>query len=224
MCFLGNLHNVIIGCWSAKCLRQQWKNANIILVHKLKGDRAECCNSCGISLPSAAGWVLGKVMHTCLLEIVVNHVMPESQCGFLRGLSTIDMIFVARRQQEKCHEQHQDICMAFVDQTKAFDKVNSRPSLEQFAQIWLLFQVNCHTTTISYRHLCSSCHGCVSVLLLSCWSGSETNLCYRPNHLKPASSRYYSCITPWPPIIWSRWNWVSSWLWSLQPATSPGKI
>ena len=103
------------------CLRQQWEHyANIILVHKQKGDRAECCNSCGISLPSVAGRVLGKIMHTCLLEHVVDHVMPESQCGFRRGRSTIDMIFIARRQHEKCHEQHQDICMAFVDLIKAF--------------------------------------------------------------------------------------------------------
>ena len=123
VCFLRNLHNFIIGCWSAKCLRQQWKNANIILVRKPKGDRAECCNSCGISLPTVAGWVLGQIMHTCLLEYVVDHVMPESQCEFRRGRSTIDMIFVARREQEKCHEQHQDICMAFVDLTKAFDTV-----------------------------------------------------------------------------------------------------
>ena len=32
------------------------------------------------------------------------------------------MIFVARQLQERCREQHQDLCMAFVDLTKAFDK------------------------------------------------------------------------------------------------------
>ena len=36
------LHTFILDCWSAKCLPQQWKNANIILVYKQKGDRAEC--------------------------------------------------------------------------------------------------------------------------------------------------------------------------------------
>ena len=34
------------------------------------------------------------------------------------------MIFVARQLQEKCREQHQDLYMAFVDLTKAFDTVN----------------------------------------------------------------------------------------------------
>ena len=34
------------------------------------------------------------------------------------------MIFVARQLQEKCREQHQDLYLAFVDLTKAFDTVN----------------------------------------------------------------------------------------------------
>ena len=118
------LHNFILDCWSAKCLPQQWKNANIILVHKQKGDRAECGNSRGISLLSVAGKVLAKIMLTRLLEHVVDLVLPESQCGFRRGRSTIDMIFVARQLQEKCREQHQDLFLAFVDLTKAFDTVN----------------------------------------------------------------------------------------------------
>ena len=118
------LHNFILDCWSAKCLPQQWKNANIILVHKQKGDRAECGNSRGISLLSVASKVLAKIMLTRLLEHVVDLILPESQCGFRRGRSTIDMIFVARQLQEKCREQHQDLYLAFVDLTKAFDTVN----------------------------------------------------------------------------------------------------
>ena len=109
------LHNFIPYCWSAKCPPQHWKNANIILVHKQKGDRAECDNSRGISLLSVAGNVLAKIMLTRLLEHVVDLVLPESQCGFRSGRSSIDMIFVARQLQEKCREQHQDIFLAFVD-------------------------------------------------------------------------------------------------------------
>ena len=63
-------------------------------------------------------------MLTRLLEQVVDLVLPESQCRFRRGRSTIDMIFVARQLQEKCREQHPDLCLAFVDLTKAFDTVN----------------------------------------------------------------------------------------------------
>ena len=59
-----------------------------------------------------------------LLEHVVDLVLPESQCGFRYGCSTIDMIFVARQLQEKYCEQHLDLYLAFVDLTKAFDTVN----------------------------------------------------------------------------------------------------
>ena len=118
------LHNFILDCWSAKCLPQQWKNAKIILVYKQKGDRADCGNSRRISLLSVAGKVLVNIMLTRPLEHVVDLVLPEPQCGFRRGRSTIDLIFVARQPQEKCREQHQDLYMAFVDLTKAFDTVN----------------------------------------------------------------------------------------------------
>ena len=118
------LHNFILDCWSAKFLPQQWKNANISLVYKQMGYQAECGNSRGISLLSVASRVMAKVMRTRLLEHVVDLVLPESQCGFLLGRCTIDMIFVTRQLQEKCREQHQDLCMAFVDLTKAFDTVN----------------------------------------------------------------------------------------------------
>ena len=91
---------------------------------KQKGDRVECGNSHGISLLSVAGKVLAKIMLTRHLEHVADLVLPESQCGFRCGRRTNEMIFVARQLQEKCCEQHQDLYMAFVDLTKAFDTVN----------------------------------------------------------------------------------------------------
>ena len=68
--------------------------------------------------------MLAKIMLTRLLEHVVDLVMPESQCGFRRGRSTIGMIFVARQLQEKFRVQHKDLYLAFVDLTKTFDTVN----------------------------------------------------------------------------------------------------
>ena len=99
-------------------------NANIILVHKEMGYRAECSNSRGISLLSVAGKVQAKIMLTRLLEHVVDPVLTESQCGFRRGRSTIDLIFVARQLQEKCRDQHLDLYLAIVDLTQAIDTVN----------------------------------------------------------------------------------------------------
>jgi len=121
---LHRLHSFIACVWNSRQLPQQWKDANIVTIYKRKGDRAECGNSRGISLLSAAGKVLARVMLRRLLTHVVDIVVPESQCGFRRQRSTIDMIFVARLLQEKCREQYQNLFLAFIDLTKAFDTVN----------------------------------------------------------------------------------------------------
>jgi len=122
---LHRLHRFISCAWNSQQLPQQRKDANIITIYKRKGYRAECGNSRGgISLLSAAGKVLARVMLRRLLIHVVDIVVPESQCGFRRQRSTIDMIFVARLLQEKYREQHRSLFFAFIDLTKVFDTVN----------------------------------------------------------------------------------------------------
>ena len=51
-------------------------------------------------------------------------ILPESQCGFRRSRSTIDMLFTLRQLKEKAVEQQQSLCMVFIDQSKAFDTVD----------------------------------------------------------------------------------------------------
>jgi len=115
------LHQFIHRAWTTGKLPQQWKDATIVTIYKKKGDRQVCGNSRGISLLSVAGKILARVMLKRLLSQVVNIILPESQCGFSRGRSTIDMIFVAQLLQEKCPEQSRDLYLAFIDLTKAFD-------------------------------------------------------------------------------------------------------
>ena len=51
-------------------------------------------------------------------------LLPESQSGFRKDCGTIDMVFAARRLQEKCQEQNIDLYSTFIDLTKAFDTVS----------------------------------------------------------------------------------------------------
>ena len=133
------LHQFIHRAWTTGKLPQQWKDATIVTIYKKKGDRQLCGNSRGISLLSVAGKILARVMLKRLLSQVVDIVLPDSQCGFRRGRSTIDMIFVARLLQEKCREQSRDLYLAFIDLTKAFDTVNR----ELLWQIGLLRKFGC---------------------------------------------------------------------------------
>ena len=123
-CLLRRLHHFITTAWSSGKLPQQWKDASIVTIYKRKGDKSVCGNSRGISLLSVAGKVLARVMLRRLLMHVAETVLPESQCGFRRGRSTTDMIYVARLLQEKCREQHRHLFFAFIDLTKAFNTVN----------------------------------------------------------------------------------------------------
>ena len=118
------LHDIITAVWDAEDVPQQWKDAKLTSIFKKKGDRATCGNSRGISLLAVAGKVLAKILLARLNKHIVDRVCPESQCGFRRERGTIDMLFVLRQLQEKCREQRRDLCMAFIDLSKAFDTVN----------------------------------------------------------------------------------------------------
>ena len=88
-----------------------------------KGSRTEYGNYRGISLLSVAEKILAKVLLNRLLPLSES-IIPETQCGFRPGRGTTDMIFSAQQVQENCREQGRDICLAFIDITKAFDSEN----------------------------------------------------------------------------------------------------
>ena len=53
-----------------------------------------------------------------LIYVVINNVLSESQCGFLAGRGTTDIIFEMRTIQQMYLEQNQDLYMVFIDLTK----------------------------------------------------------------------------------------------------------
>ena len=110
--------------WEAKCLPQEFKDAEIVHLYKNKGDRQVCDNHRGISLLVIAGKLLARILLNRLQDhLSANELIPESQCGFRKNRGTADMIFAARQIQEKCIEQNMALYITFVDLTKAFDTV-----------------------------------------------------------------------------------------------------
>ena len=75
-----------------------------------------------ITLLSVAGKVLSRVMMR--LKPVLDEILPETQNGFRKNQSCMDMTFGARQLQEKNMEQQRPIYFAFIDRTKAYDTVN----------------------------------------------------------------------------------------------------
>ena len=118
------LHHLICNIWRNETLPQEWKDSHIVTIYKRKGDKSSCGNSRGISLLSVAGKVLAKVMLFRLTTHITEDILPETQCGFRKNRSTLDMIFAARQVQEKCREQNKALYITFIDLTKAFDTVD----------------------------------------------------------------------------------------------------
>ena len=109
--------------WEKQSVPQEFKDASIVHLYKRKGNRANCDNHRGISLLATAGKILSKIIATRLSNSVAEKFLPETQCGFRPGRSTVDMIFTARQLQEKCREQQKNLYLVFIDLTKAFDTV-----------------------------------------------------------------------------------------------------
>lgn len=107
--------------WNDENIPQQWRDANIVTIYQNKDDKTICGNRKGISLHAVTEKVLAKVMLQRLINHITETMLPESQCGFRKYKSMVDMILPARQLQEKCREQHQDLFMAFVDLSKNFD-------------------------------------------------------------------------------------------------------
>lgn len=117
------LHQLLVKIWINETIPSDFRDANIITIYKQKGDRSECGNYRGISLLATAGKILARILNN-RLKTLAERILPETQAGFRPSRSTIDMIFTLRQLQEKCREQHQPLYMAFIDLSKAFDRVS----------------------------------------------------------------------------------------------------
>nr|VZI35762.1 unnamed protein product [Spirometra erinaceieuropaei] len=112
--------------WRQGEVPQDFKDATIVHLYKRKGNHQVCDNHRGISLLNIAGKIFARILLNRLNNHLEQGLLPESQCGFRRHRGTTDMIFAARRLQEKCHEMRTHLYSTFVDLTKAFDTVNRK--------------------------------------------------------------------------------------------------
>ena len=120
---LPKLYELLTLCWETGTVPHDMRNAKIVTLYKNKGDKGDCNNYRGISLLSVTGKAFARILLTRLHKLA-ERVLPETQCGFRAGRSTVDMVFTLRQLQEKCREQNLPLYMAFIDLTKAFDTVS----------------------------------------------------------------------------------------------------
>eukprot|EP00752_Nemacystus_decipiens_P005558 g5029.t1 len=118
------LRAIFVEVWNGGEMPQKWKDATIKVLYK-KGDRSNCNNFRGISLLSHVGKVLAKTITNRLTAFCeANDILPEEQCGFRPGRSTVCMLFVVRRLQELGRRRRIPLYMCFIDLQKAYDSVD----------------------------------------------------------------------------------------------------
>ena len=96
---LHHLHVLLLLCWKEGTVPQDMRYANIVTLYNNKGDRSDCNNYRGISLLRFVGKVFARVALT-ILQILAERTLPEPQCVFRTGRSTIDMLFSVRQLQD----------------------------------------------------------------------------------------------------------------------------
>ena len=107
-------HGIIIRIWKERTVPQLWKDAVILVLHKKK-DPTNCGNYRGISLVAHAGKVLLKIVALRLGSYLERErLLPESQCGFRPGRSTVDMMFVIRRLQAIGRKPYSPLYTCFI--------------------------------------------------------------------------------------------------------------
>ena len=87
--------DIIQSIWDQEKMPEDARDALIVALYKNKESKADCGNYRGISLLSSAGKIFTRIILNRLIAVSeVN--LPEAQCGFRPGRSTVDMIFTVR--------------------------------------------------------------------------------------------------------------------------------
>ena len=109
----------------------------IYLVHK-KGDPLSCNNYRGIFLLNTAYKVVSNIIFDRLLPYVENNI-KDYQCGFFKGISTMDQIFTLKQILEKTLEYAVETYHLLIDFQAAYDRVNR----DRLYQACLLYTSRC---------------------------------------------------------------------------------
>ena len=83
----------------------------------------KCDNYRGISLLSMPGKVLPLILLEHLKKII-EPKLHEAQCGLREGRGTTDQIWAVKQLVEKSLEHHSELCLCFINLSKAYDSMN----------------------------------------------------------------------------------------------------
>ena len=91
---VSRLLELVLDVWRKCEVPSEWRDAILVPIPK-KGDLSKCNNWREISLLYVVGKVVVRILQERLQKLAMDE-LPESQCGFRKGRSSADMMFVIR--------------------------------------------------------------------------------------------------------------------------------
>jgi hypothetical protein len=87
------IHQLVKTIWETEQMPQEWDTTIICPIYT-QGDKLECRNYRGISLLSVNYKILTNLL-TRYIEPYVEEILGDYQCGFRKGRSTTDQVFLS---------------------------------------------------------------------------------------------------------------------------------
>ena len=114
-------HRLCTKIWQENIWPDEWGESIFVPIPK-KGDILQCSNNRTISLISHSSKILLKIIAMRMASKLSKEI-AEEQAGFRPGKGTRDQIMNLKMILEKNRERGIDICLCFIDYSKAFDMV-----------------------------------------------------------------------------------------------------
>ena len=113
--------NVLNSIYESENIPEEWQEGEIIRFYKGKGKKGKCSNERGITLGSNMGKLFERIMNNRLTK-TVN--ISDAQAGGQKGKATADHLLILNTiiKNHKKHNKKEDLHIAFLDVTKAYDK------------------------------------------------------------------------------------------------------
>ena len=118
---VGQLELLFKKVWEEEVIPEDWLKGVIVVIGK-KGDTSYCCNNRGITLRATSSKVLQMVLLK-RLDVGMECLLRENQCGFRRNRSCIDQIYSIRTIIHNCIEFNIPLYVNFIDFKAAFDSI-----------------------------------------------------------------------------------------------------
>ena len=113
----------------------QWKEAHVVPIHK-KNDKSHKANYRPVSLLSCVGKAMEKIVFQELYKYCEeNGLLTWRNSGFKPNDSTVNQLISIIHRIHNSIEQGHDVCMVFLDVSKAFDRVYHEGLIFKLQQI-----------------------------------------------------------------------------------------